>query len=120
MYYVYSKPRRIRVLTVLKNPRDKFIRLTEWIVAYIAPSFQDRYPSPTLLPVYPLVLAALQASYARCFVGGRVMMNVVGVEVLDWNRWPEKDELHDTEGFLNNKVCWMGNGDKCMLKFKML
>ena len=48
------------------------------------------------------------------------MMNVVGVEVLDWDCWPEKDELRGAEGFLNDKVCGMGSGDKCMLKFKML
>ena len=105
---------------VHKNPRAFFIRLTECIVVYFAPSFQDRYPSPTLLHVYPLVLAALWASYARCFVGGRVMMNVVRVEVLDWSFWPEKDELRDTEGFFKDKVCGTGSGDKCMLKFKML
>ena len=46
---------------MLKNTRAKFIRLTECIVAYGVPSFQDRYPSATLLPVYPLVLAALRA-----------------------------------------------------------
>ena len=48
------------------------------------------------------------------------MMNVVGVEVLDWDCWPEKDELRDTEGFLNDKVCGTASGDKCMLKFVML
>ena len=42
------------------------------------------------------------------------------VGVLDWNCWPEKDELRDTEGFLNDKVCGTASGDKCMLKFVML
>ena len=102
-----------------KNPRAKLIRLTEYIVAYVAPSFQDRYPSPALLPVCPLVLAALRDSCARCIVGGCDMMNVVGMEVLDWNCWSEKDELRD-RGFVDDKVCGTGSGDRCMLKFKML
>ena len=48
------------------------------------------------------------------------MMNVVGVDVLDWNCWPEKDELRDAEGFIDGKVYRTGSGHKYMLKFKML
>ena len=48
-----------------------------------------------------------------------MIMNVVGMEVLDWNCWSEKDELRD-RGFVDDKVCGMGSGDRCMLKFKML
>lgn len=102
------------------NPRGKLIRLTGCIVAHVAPSFRDRYPAPALLPVCPLVLAALRDSYARCFVDGGMMMNVVGMEVLDWNCWSEKDELRDTEGFVDGMVCGTGSGHRCMLKFSML
>ena len=79
--------------------------------------------SRTGIPFYPSVLFVLAAPCASCaqsFVGECAMMNVVGVEVLDWNRWPEKDELRDTEGFIDDKVCRTGSGHKCMLKFEML
>ena len=100
---------------------DKILRsyYVSTIVAYVAPSFQDRYPSPTLLPVCPLVLAALWDSCAQRLVDVCMIMNVVGMEVLDWNCWSEKDELRDG-GFVDNKVCGTGSGDRCMLKFKML